>query len=90
MSDNSLKISQLPNAANVATTDKILVLRDPSGTPSVRTVNSSVFAANLTISNAVPANSAAIGIAGTVRYDDTYLYICIATNVWKRAQLNSW
>ena len=38
MTDNSLKISELPTAANVASTDRILVLRDPAGSPSVRTV----------------------------------------------------
>ena len=43
MTDNSLKISELPTAANVASTDRILVLRDPAGSPSVRTVSSNAL-----------------------------------------------
>jgi len=90
MSDNSRKISEVPTAANVAATDRVLVLRDPSGTPSVRTVNLSVLSANLVLSNAVPANFNSVGIAGTIRHDADYLYICVATNTWKRVQLSTW
>ena len=90
MTDNSKKVSELPTAANVAATDRILVLRDPSGTPSVRTVNVNIFAANLTISNSVPANSSSNGIIGTLRYDNTYFYVCVANNTWKRISLGSY
>lgn len=90
MTDNSKKVSELPTAANVAMTDRILVLRDPSGTPSVRTVNLSIFAANLVISNSVPANSTSVGVTGTIRVDNTYIYVCVANNTWKRATLSSW
>jgi len=90
MTDNSKKVSQLPTAANVAGSDRVLILRDPSGTPSVRTVNVNIFAANLTLSNSVPANSSAIGIAGTVRYDSSYIYVCVANNTWKRATISTW
>lgn len=90
MTDNSKKVSELPTAANVASSDRILVLRDPSGSPSVRTVNVSIFAANLALSNSVPANSTASGVAGTVRYDSSYIYICVASNTWKRAAISTW
>lgn len=90
MADNSKKVSELPTANNVASTDRILVLRDPSGNPSVRTVPFSDVSANLIISNAVPANSSATGLAGTIRYDANNVYICVANNTWKRASLTSW
>lgn len=90
MADNSKKVSQLPTAANVASTDRVLVLRDPSGSPSVRTVNVSIFAANLSLSNSVPANSTSNGVAGTIRYDSSYIYVCVANNAWKRAALSTW
>lgn len=89
MSDNSKKVSQLPTAANVAGTDRVLVLRDPSGTPSVRTVNASVFAANL-VTGTVPETANATGIAGTIRYNSSYIYVCVANNTWKRAALSTW
>mgnify|MGYP003344631252 CR=1 FL=1 len=49
MADNSQKLSQLPQLANVALTDRVLVLRDPAGSPSTRTVTT----ANLFL--AIPA-----------------------------------
>jgi hypothetical protein len=54
MADNSKKLSELPIAANVASTDRILVLRDPSGSPSTRTItvaNLFLFSATLTANN---------------------------------------
>lgn len=90
MADNSKKVSELPTANNIAGSDRVLVLRDPSGNPSVRTVPFSTVSANLIISNTTPANSTAIGLAGTIRYDANYLYICVANNTWKRASLTSW
>lgn len=89
MPDNSIKSSALPTAANVAASDRILVLRDPSGTPSLRTVNLSILSANLIISNSVPANSSANGIAGTIRLNSNDLYVCIANNTWKKITLES-
>ena len=90
MADNSKRVSELPTAANVAPTDRVLVLRDPAGTPSVRTVNVNIFAANLQLSNSVPANSSANGNAGTIRYDSSYIYVCVANNTWKRAAISTW
>lgn len=89
MANSDVKISTLPTAANVAVSDRFVILRDPSGTPSVRTVNANIVWANLTISNSAPANSSANGIKGTVRYDSSYLYICTANNTWKRVSLSS-
>lgn len=90
MADNSKKVSELPIAANVASTDRILVLRDPTGNPSVRTAALSTISANLVLTTATPANSNSIGVAGTIRYDSNYVYVCVANNAWKRASLTSW
>lgn len=90
MADNSKKVSELPTAANVAASDRILVLRDPSGTPSVRTVNANIFAANLIISNTVPATASSNGVAGIIARDTNYIYVCVANNTWKRAALSTW
>lgn len=37
-----------------------------------------------------PASSNASCVAGTRAYDATYLYICVATNTWKRTALAGW
>jgi len=39
---------------------------------------------------AVPASATAAGTAGSVAYDSGYLYICTATNTWKRTALTTW
>lgn len=43
MTDNSKKVSELPTAANVAITDRVMILRDPAGSPSVRTITVNNF-----------------------------------------------
>jgi len=90
MADNSKKVSELPTASNVASTDRVLVLRSPASNASVRTVPFSDLSANIIISNSVPANSSSNGTAGTIRYDSSYVYICTANNTWKRASLSTW
>jgi|APSaa5957512535_1039671.scaffolds.fasta_scaffold01033_21 hypothetical protein len=50
------------------------------------TVNNSKF--NVATAN-TPATSGATGVAGDFKWDTTYLYICTATNTWKRITLAS-
>lgn len=37
-----------------------------------------------------PASATATGNAGDIRWDANYVYVCVATNTWKRAVLSSW
>jgi len=90
MANTGIKASELPTAANVAATDRILILRDPSGNVSLRSVNANILAANLVLSNSIPATSTSNGIAGSIRWDSGYIYICVANNTWKRATLDTW
>lgn len=89
MANTGNKVSQLPTASNVASTDRVMVLRDPSGSASVRTVPFLNFSANLIVSNTVPVNSVANGNSGEIAYDSTYFYICTANNTWKRITLET-
>ena len=38
----------------------------------------------------VPLTPVTAGTAGDMKTDSNYLYVCISTNVWKRAELSSW
>ncbi|GGR63027.1 hypothetical protein GCM10008959_26410 [Deinococcus seoulensis] len=38
----------------------------------------------------VPASAAAIGTAGEISWDANYIYICVATNTWRRVALAAW
>lgn len=37
-----------------------------------------------------PAGAGAAGYQGEICWDANYLYVCVATNIWKRAALTSW
>lgn len=38
----------------------------------------------------VPANATDTGTAGQIAVDSSYLYVCVATNNWKRVALSTW
>ena len=44
----------------------------------------------LRVSTATPASAAASGVAGTIVWDGSYIYVCTATNTWKRTAIATW
>jgi len=38
----------------------------------------------------VPASASATGTAGTITYNATHIYICTATDTWKRVAIATW
>ena len=42
------------------------------------------------ITSSVPATASSTGSAGTIAYDSSYLYVCVAINTWKRVAIASW
>ena len=46
--------------------------------------------AQLRAQGAAPASATAAGTAGDIRYDADYIYVCTATDTWKRAALATW
>lgn len=38
----------------------------------------------------VPSSASDTGIAGEIAYDSSYIYICTATNTWKRVGIATW
>ena len=40
--------------------------------------------------NIAPASASALGTVGEIRYDADYMYVCVATNTWKRSPLTTW
>lgn len=72
MANTGNKVSELPTAANVATTDRVMVLRDPAGNASVRTVTLANFANSIVklVQNNIPnttvvSNSVSFASNGT-------------------------
>jgi hypothetical protein len=48
------------------------------------------FEALLRAQGTAPATAGATGTAGDIRYDADYIYVCTATNTWKRAAIATW
>lgn len=44
----------------------------------------------IAVNAGVPASTAATGFAGQVAWDDSYFYICTATDTWKRVAVATW
>lgn len=44
----------------------------------------------LVIPTQTPASAAAAGVAGTIVWDASFIYVCTATNTWKRVAIATW
>jgi hypothetical protein len=51
------------------------------------TVNKGAF---VVAANSAPAANNSTGVAGTIAWDGDYVYVCVATDTWKRANLSTW
>lgn len=49
-----------------------------------------VTATSLNVTMGTPASAAATGVAGTIKFDSDYIYVCVATNTWKRVAVATW
>ena len=45
---------------------------------------------SIRIKNQTPASATATGTTGTIVYDSNYIYVCVATNTWKRVAISTW
>ncbi len=44
----------------------------------------------VSVSSNAPSSASASGEVGTITWDSDYIYVCIATNSWKRSPISSW
>lgn len=97
MVDRAKKVTQLPTATSVTGDALLIVVTDPSGTSNTKHIsatnlltNSSNVRATSIKGTTVPATANATGTAGEIRYNSTHIYVCVANNTWKRADLSTW
>lgn len=88
MADNSKKLSELPIASNVVSTDRLIVLYNAisnssvaNGSPSARTIDVPSFAnsvKHLIVKNTAPTTSKGNSgdKAGTLAANSTYMFYC--------------
>ena len=67
MTDNAKKVSELPISNTAAQTDRVLIVKDPNGSPSTRTIT----VGNL-IGSLPPANTS---VAGVVKIDGDTIFL---------------
>jgi hypothetical protein len=49
-----------------------------------------VHVRDLFVGTATPASASATGTAGQITWDASYIYVCTATNTWKRVAISTW
>lgn len=50
-----------------------------------------VSAGDLLLSSpTIPGSAGATGVSGTISWDASYIYVCIATDTWKRVAISTW
>lgn len=52
--------------------------------------NEKLTSAELVVTSEPPANASATGTTGRITWDSDYMYVCVATNTWKRTTLATW
>ena len=53
--------------------------------------NVTLSTGQLIVSNAfAPASASAAGTTGSITWDNAYIYVCVATNTWKRVAISTW
>lgn len=69
-----------------------LVLARQGGNVGVGQIPTTTLDVNGTfrINTATPASSGAAGVAGQIAWDASYIYVCTATNTWKRVAIATW
>lgn len=81
------KISTYSTDVSVSGTDKLIGTdADSSNATKNYTVQS---IADYVVTSSVPSTSSSTGRAGQIAYDSTYIYICVATDTWKRVILST-
>lgn len=65
-------------------------LHAPSGGSGTRTIYFPNANGTLIVSTTVPSTASSTGTAGQIAYDSGYIYVCVATDTWKRAALSTW
>lgn len=57
---------------------------------SVAITGGSVSGATIVIPTATPASASATGTVGNIAWDADYIFVCTATNTWKRVAIATW
>ena len=77
----------------------LITLSDASGTGNptktatcgnIANLATSITLTSLTVTATAPASAVDTGTTGMIATDTNYIYICTATDTWKRAAITTW
>jgi len=90
------KITELAATTAPVANDVLVIVTDVANTAVTKKVTASnlfnsIPAGKIQLANTTnaPASSSANGSVGEVRVTSTYVYVCTATNTWKRVALET-
>jgi len=83
---------------NETTSDNLYISNSTTSTPLIKgkfdssggNAGSVRIYGDLQLTTNTPASATATGTVGTITYDNDYIYICIATDTWKRVGIATW
>jgi len=90
MADRAKKISELPTVTAVAGTDLLIVVANAAGNAITSQVTGGNLLTSLTRQVTAPISTSSTGIVGQFAFDTNFIYICVATNSWRRAAISNW
>lgn len=83
----NLMKSDLTGNATTATTATTAGTVTTAAQPAITSVGTLT---SLKVATSTPASASAAGTAGTIAWDASYIYVCTATNTWKRVAIATW
>jgi len=83
--DGNLTVSGNTDLVDVVIDGDATIYNDLSVQGIINATTSSIR-----IRNRTPASATATGTTGTIVYDSNYIYVCTATNTWKRVAISTW
>lgn len=98
MANTAVKGSLLPPVSSLVGNSFVLCINGVNGNTSIVSVANLLgnTAANVAVratrvlGNVAPATSSSNGSSGDIAWDSNYIYLCVATNTWKRTAIAPW
>ncbi len=92
---SNIKMFESPDDLTSNTAGNLQVTYDGNrkltvNTDGIDVVGSITSTGPVIIPTFTPASASAAGTAGQIAWDANYIYVCIATNTWMRAELATW
>ena len=82
--DDDIDVSAMTGVWSAHTSNDTRVGRD------LAVIGDTTFSGDTIIATKTPASASATGVAGEIAWDSSWIYICVATDTWKKAALATW